>query len=272
MTRSDSRSMDGVQRGDRLSGWMTDFHDELHRSDLVAAAWDETLRFAGSSVQSKIRDGMIGRGRSPRRVRSCSLLRSKGSSRSPGRGTCVARADALSISQPALTARLQALEEELGAGLFRRTHAGMVLTPAGRAFLPHADRAIEAIRSGGSIVRELEHGRDRRACACRCAGGQRLRPAGDPGPLHGASPERSTARADRPFGGDRGSRGSRRGRARDRQTAPRRARPQPSAVRGRAPPGRPAGPPVRRRGHASTSRRSATPSSSCSTGRRATTT
>ena len=67
-------------------------------------------------------------------------------------------ADALSISQPALTARLQALEAELAASLFRRTHTGMVLTPAGRAFLPHADRAIEAIRSGGSLVRELEHG------------------------------------------------------------------------------------------------------------------
>jgi DNA-binding transcriptional LysR family regulator len=67
-------------------------------------------------------------------------------------------AQALSISQPALSARLQALEEELGANLFRRTHAGMVLTNAGRAFLPHADRAIEAIRSGGSLVRQLEHG------------------------------------------------------------------------------------------------------------------
>jgi len=67
-------------------------------------------------------------------------------------------ADALSISQPALTARLQALEAELAAPLFRRTHSGMVLTPAGRAFLPHADRALEATRSGGSIVRALEHG------------------------------------------------------------------------------------------------------------------
>lgn len=67
-------------------------------------------------------------------------------------------ATSLSISQPALTARLQALEEELAAALFQRTHTGMVLTPAGRAFLPHADRAIEAIRSGGSLVRELEHG------------------------------------------------------------------------------------------------------------------
>lgn len=65
---------------------------------------------------------------------------------------------ALSISQPALTARLQGLEEELGTSLFRRSHAGMVLTPAGRAFLPHADRAIEAIRSGTSLIRELELG------------------------------------------------------------------------------------------------------------------
>ena len=64
----------------------------------------------------------------------------------------------LSLSQPALTARIQALEEELTAPLFHRTHTGMVLTPAGRAFLPHAERALEAIRSGGSLVRELEHG------------------------------------------------------------------------------------------------------------------
>lgn len=67
-------------------------------------------------------------------------------------------AHALSISQPALTARLQALERELAAPLFRRSHSGMVLTPAGRAFLPHAERAIEAIRSGRSLVRGLELG------------------------------------------------------------------------------------------------------------------
>ncbi len=67
-------------------------------------------------------------------------------------------ADSLSISQPALTARLQALEHTLDTPLFRRSHSGMVLTPAGRAFLPHAERAMEAVRSGHSIVRELEHG------------------------------------------------------------------------------------------------------------------
>jgi DNA-binding transcriptional LysR family regulator len=73
-------------------------------------------------------------------------------------GTMRRAADSLSISQPALTARLQALEEELGVALFRRTHTGMLLTPGGRAFLPHADRAIEAIQSGVSLIRELEHG------------------------------------------------------------------------------------------------------------------
>ncbi len=157
-------------------------------------------------------------------------------------------ADALSISQPALTARLQGLEEELGASLFRRTHTGMVLTPAGRAFLPHADRAIEAIRSGGSLVRAARARRHRRARARGRAGGQRIRAAGDPRPLHGATPERAPARTDRPFGGDRRSRGSRRGRARDRQRAPRRASPQPCPVRGRAPSRRSAGPPVCRCG------------------------
>jgi DNA-binding transcriptional LysR family regulator len=67
-------------------------------------------------------------------------------------------ANALSISQPALSARLHALEEEVGSPLFRRTHAGMELTPAGHAFLPHASRAIESVRSGIALVRELGHG------------------------------------------------------------------------------------------------------------------
>jgi len=73
-------------------------------------------------------------------------------------GTMRRAAAALSISQPALTARLQSLEEELAAPLFRRTRTGMLPTAAGRAFLPYADRALEAVRSGGALVRELEHG------------------------------------------------------------------------------------------------------------------
>ncbi len=73
-------------------------------------------------------------------------------------GTMRRAAEVLAISQPALTARIQALERELGAQLFRRTQRGMVLTPAGRAFLPHADRAIEAVTGGATLIRQLEHG------------------------------------------------------------------------------------------------------------------
>ena len=73
-------------------------------------------------------------------------------------GTMRRAAEALAVSQPAVTARVQGLEAELGAALFRRSRLGMELTPAGRAFLPHAERAIEAIRTGSTLIRQLELG------------------------------------------------------------------------------------------------------------------
>ncbi len=73
-------------------------------------------------------------------------------------GTMHRAAEALLLSQPALTARIQALEATLGSPLFRRSRHGMELTNAGRAFLPHAERAIEAIEGGMALVRELEFG------------------------------------------------------------------------------------------------------------------
>ncbi len=52
------------------------------------------------------------------------------------------------VTQPTLTARLHALERELGEPLFARTRRGMRLTDAGRAFLPYAERAMRAVRDG----------------------------------------------------------------------------------------------------------------------------
>jgi DNA-binding transcriptional LysR family regulator len=67
-------------------------------------------------------------------------------------------AEVLEITQPALTARLQALEQELGEQLFIRTRRGVRLTDAGRAFLPYAEQAVAAIASGIDQVAEVGAG------------------------------------------------------------------------------------------------------------------
>jgi DNA-binding transcriptional LysR family regulator len=64
-------------------------------------------------------------------------------------------AETLYITQPALTARLRSLEAEVGSPLFRRGRRGMVLTDAGRAFLPYAERALRALQEGASAIERL---------------------------------------------------------------------------------------------------------------------
>jgi DNA-binding transcriptional LysR family regulator len=67
-------------------------------------------------------------------------------------------AEKLHLTQPALTARLQNLEAQLGSRLFVRGRRGMQLTDAGRAFLPYAERAVVALDDGASLLAELERG------------------------------------------------------------------------------------------------------------------
>jgi DNA-binding transcriptional LysR family regulator len=67
-------------------------------------------------------------------------------------------AEVLHVTQPALTARIQALEAELETPLFVRGRRGMTLTDAGRAFLPYAERAVGALDSGANLIRELRRG------------------------------------------------------------------------------------------------------------------
>lgn len=61
-------------------------------------------------------------------------------------------AHALHITQPALSRSVRQLEQKVGVALFERHSTGMVLTPYGQAFLPHArllneesDLAVEEI-------------------------------------------------------------------------------------------------------------------------------
>lgn len=64
-------------------------------------------------------------------------------------------AENLYVTQPALTARIQALERELGETLFVRTGRGVRLTDAGRVFVPCAERAIQAIEDGKQALSDL---------------------------------------------------------------------------------------------------------------------
>src|ERR1051326_1843997 len=70
-------------------------------------------------------------------------------------GSVSRAAEALYVTQPTLTARLHALERELGERLFIRGRQGMRLTDAGRAFLPYAERAVRALRDGRRAIDEV---------------------------------------------------------------------------------------------------------------------
>ena len=67
-------------------------------------------------------------------------------------------AEALFVSQPTLTARLQSLEAALGEQLFIRTRRGMRLTEAGDTFLPYAEHAVAALADGRERLGELRRG------------------------------------------------------------------------------------------------------------------
>jgi DNA-binding transcriptional LysR family regulator len=70
-----------------------------------------------------------------------------------------AAAAALYVTQPALTTRIKNLERELGVELFTRRPHGMRLTAEGRAFRPHAQRALQALAEGRDVIRERREGR-----------------------------------------------------------------------------------------------------------------
>lgn len=59
-----------------------------------------------------------------------------------------AAADALAITQPALSKTLRELEDALGVKLFLRDKKGMMLTRFGEVFLQHAATSIASLRQG----------------------------------------------------------------------------------------------------------------------------
>jgi DNA-binding transcriptional LysR family regulator len=67
-------------------------------------------------------------------------------------------AEALFLTQPSVTARIQSLEREIGERLFERTGRSVTLTDAGRAFMPHAQRALTAVQEGTDAIDAVRHG------------------------------------------------------------------------------------------------------------------
>jgi DNA-binding transcriptional LysR family regulator len=64
-------------------------------------------------------------------------------------------AEKLHISQPALSAQIKALEDELEVTLFERTSSGMVLTAAGQRLLPEAEKVLSAAQALRNEARSL---------------------------------------------------------------------------------------------------------------------
>jgi DNA-binding transcriptional LysR family regulator len=73
-------------------------------------------------------------------------------------GSVTRAANALYVTQPALTARLNALEKAVGVPLLVRRRGGVRLTEAGRTFLPYAERALQAVAEGREVLAALERG------------------------------------------------------------------------------------------------------------------
>ena len=65
-------------------------------------------------------------------------------------------AERLHLSQPALSAQIKALEDELGVQLFERGPAGMALTPAGKRLLPEAAKVLADAASLHGKARAME--------------------------------------------------------------------------------------------------------------------
>jgi DNA-binding transcriptional LysR family regulator len=64
-------------------------------------------------------------------------------------------AEALHLTQPSITARIQALERELGEQMFERSGRGVRLTDAGTTFLPYAERMLQMLGEAKESVEEV---------------------------------------------------------------------------------------------------------------------
>lgn len=73
-------------------------------------------------------------------------------------GSFTRAARTISLTQPTVSARVAALERDLGAPLFERLGRAIRLTDAGRALLPHARRTVRAAQDAAEAIQVLRGG------------------------------------------------------------------------------------------------------------------
>src|SRR5215467_4033218 len=65
----------------------------------------------------------------------------------------------LDIAQPSISARIQALEQEVGGPLFHRGGRKITLTERGESFLPYARRMLEVLAEGVEAAQSAQAGK-----------------------------------------------------------------------------------------------------------------
>ena len=70
-------------------------------------------------------------------------------------GSVSAATQVTHVTQPSLSRQLRQLEKELGLELFARRDGRLVLTPAGRQFLPAARELVRALHAGEAAAGRL---------------------------------------------------------------------------------------------------------------------
>jgi LysR family transcriptional regulator, low CO2-responsive transcriptional regulator len=65
-------------------------------------------------------------------------------------------AEALYLSQPAVSQQVKALEQALGLPLFARSGRGIVLTPAGQEMQRHVERLLDLFAETAPVVQEIQ--------------------------------------------------------------------------------------------------------------------
>src|SRR5215467_3065325 len=67
-------------------------------------------------------------------------------------------AEALRITQPAVSARIRSLEQSLGILLFTRSRSGLTLSDAGKVFRPYAEQLLRTAALARQAVHEKQPG------------------------------------------------------------------------------------------------------------------